>query len=116
MRIIVSSSPGSNVIARGEILGRLEGEFFQDQNGQVLYRPLWEKRLWFVNVNRHLFEESAAVWNRYCHEISQCANDAEQEEIARQLRAALTSNGAFDGSPTNNLWAMLLEQVDSGLL
>jgi len=115
MRIFLLPVPEGNVIAREEQFGRFEAEFFIGQNGQVLYRHPWDSRPWFVGSARSAFNEAAAAWNRYCDEVNPNYTEQEQQLAVGRLRDALSQSGVMI-THTDNVWQVLLEQAENGLL
>jgi len=115
MRIVLLPAPEGNVIGREEQFGRDEGEFIAAPDGRVLYRHPWDSRLWFAGPTVAAFHEAVAAWNRYGDQVQACDTDEGEQAVVRQLGEAFSRSGVLDARE-NNLWLLLLEQAQDGLL
>jgi hypothetical protein len=115
MRIVLLPSPEGNVIAREDQLGQFEAEFVVESDGQVFYRHPWDPKSWFAALDPDVFREAAAAWNRYCDEGREDETEEEQLGAVQRLKSELTGIGVLD-ERDDNLWAILVEQAEQGLL
>ncbi len=115
MRIVLLSRPEGNVIARENQLGRLEGEFVVDPDGRVYYHHPWDNKPWFSGEDAETFRQATEAWNRYCDEGQKCQSEQEGKEAVDKLRDELSRLALLEAWP-DNIWPVLLEQAEFGLL
>jgi hypothetical protein len=114
MRIVLLPAPEGDVIAREDQLGQLEAEFVVAADGQVLYRHPWDNRSWFAGRDVDIFRQAAMTWNSYSSGQAPTTDEQWTEAVTR-LRQGLARLGVPE-SRTDNLWSVLLEQAEQGLL
>jgi len=115
MHISLLPIPESGLIARETLAGGFEGEFYQQAGGQIYYRHEADKRHWYANRDIQTFRASAAAYEQCQATVRQTADEAEQSRHVDGLRAELGSIEPL-GKPDTSYWAIILEQMEEGLL
>jgi len=96
-------------------MGDLEGEFYLDSSGSVVFRHPSDQQRWYVNRSIEAFRESADALNDYSEEVADVSGEAEQLKVVERLRAVLTQIEPLDPAD-NSFWPVVLEQAENGML
>lgn len=98
-----------------QIGGRREGSFLVESDGSVAYRSPHDAEPWHAGQSASVFRLAAAAWNHYVDWVGHASSDDAQLAVVGELRCTLERIGALD-SRSRNLWAILVEQAEQGLL
>jgi hypothetical protein len=103
MQIVMLRDTEGDVVARGQVAGALEGEFYLTGTGEVWYRSPLDSRSWYVNRTLDAFCRAALAYEKYRTTPVEPNDHAKIKALAEELRSVLTQIEAID-ERENSFW------------